>query len=76
MVAAPAEDWDLVVWNAKYLGKVQLWNEGEGKARSGNSKEAWQSRYRVRGAPRTKEVGSVKLVCGGFRERRVKGGSL
>lgn len=45
MVAVAAEDWDLVVWNAEYFGKVQLWNEGKEKDWSGNSKEAWQSRY-------------------------------
>lgn len=29
MGAVPAEDWDLVGWNAEYFGKVQLWSEGE-----------------------------------------------
>lgn len=47
MVAVPAGDGDLAVWNAKYFGKVWLWNEGEEKDWSGNSKEAWQSRYRT-----------------------------
>lgn len=69
MVAVPAEDCDLVVWNAKYFRKAQLWNKGKEKGWFGNPKEAWQSRYRIIQHLVTKEAGLVKLVFVGFRGR-------
>lgn len=75
MVAVPAKDCDLVVRNAKYFGKVQLWNEGEEKARSGNSKEARQSGYGTRMAPRSQRGMRLAKLVFGFREKTVKDGS-
>lgn len=66
MAAVPAEDWDLVVWNVKYFGKVQLWKEG--KARIGLVVVGEQSRYHCVFHPITRGVRLVKLVFAGFRQ--------
>lgn len=67
MGAVPAEDWDLVGWNAEYFGKVQLWNEGE-EDRSGNSRK-WLYRTLL-----TREMSLEKLTLVVFREKVVKCG--
>lgn len=67
MGAVPAEDWDLVGWNAEYFGKVQLWNEGE-EDRPGNSRK-WMYRTLL-----TREMSLEKLTLVVFREKVVKCG--
>lgn len=67
MGAVPAEDWDLVGWNAEYFGKVQLCNEGEEDG-SGNSRK-WMYITLL-----TREMSLEKLVFVGFRDKVVKCG--
>lgn len=67
MDAVPAEDWDLVGWNAEYFGKVQLWNEGE-EDPCGNSRKR---RYITL---LTREMSLERLIFIVFREKVVKSG--
>lgn len=70
MGAVPAEDWDLVGWNAEYFWKAQLWNEGEKEDWSGNS------RKQMYGTLQTRKMSLEKLMFVGFREEVVKSGSF
>lgn len=67
MGAVPAEDWDLVGWNAKYFGKVQLWNGGEEDG-SNNSRKWMYTTFL------TREKSLEKLLFVVFREKVVKSG--
>lgn len=67
MGAVPAEDWDLVGWNAEYSGKVQLWNAGE-EDWSGNSRK-WMYITLL-----SREMSLEKLIFVVFKEKVVKPG--